>query len=59
MSVNVKPGDTVKAGDILLILESMKIKNEITSPQDGTVAAVHVEEGKYVKRREPLVDIEG
>ena len=59
VSVNVKPGDTVKTGDILLILESMKIKNEITSPQDGTVAAVHVEEGAYVKRREPLVDIEG
>lgn len=59
VSVNVKVGDTVKAGDVLLILDSMKIKNEIKSPQDGTVAAVHVEEGKYVKRREPLVDIEG
>ena len=59
IAVNVKVGDPVKAGDILLILESMKIKNEITAPQAGTVKALHVTEGKYVKRRDPLIEIEG
>jgi glutaconyl-CoA decarboxylase len=57
VSVNVKAGDAVKSGDVLLILESMKIKNEITAPQDGTVSEVFVAEGQYVKRREQLVDI--
>ncbi len=57
VSVNVKTGDAVKSGDVLLILESMKIKNEITAPQDGTVSEVFVAEGQYVKRREQLVDI--
>jgi len=58
LSVSVKPGDSVKTGDILLVLESMKIKNEITAPQDGTIKEVYVGEGQYVKRREQLVDIE-
>ncbi len=57
VSVNVKVGDAVKSGDVLLILESMKIKNEITAPQDGTVSELFVAEGQYVKRREQLVDI--
>lgn len=57
VSVNVKAGDAVKSGDVLLVLESMKIKNEITAPQDGTVSEVFVAEGQYVKRREQLVDI--
>lgn len=57
VSVKVKAGDTVKAGDVLLVLESMKIKNEITAPQDGTVSEIYVAEGQYVKRREQLVDI--
>jgi biotin carboxyl carrier protein len=59
VSVNVKVGDSVKAGDILLVLESMKIQNEIPSPKDGKIKEVLVAEGKYVKRREPLVAIEG
>ena len=58
LSVSVKPGDSVKTGDILLVLESMKIKNEITAPQGGAVKEVFVGEGQYVKRREQLVDIE-
>lgn len=48
----------MESGDVLLILESMKIKNEITAPQAGTIKEVFVGEGQYVKRREQLVDIE-
>ena len=59
ISVNVKVGDSVKVGDVLFILESMKIKNEIKSPQDGKIKEILVTEGQYVKRRETLVDIEG
>ena len=59
ISVNVKVGDSVKVGDVLFILESMKIKNEIKSPQDGKINEILVTEGQYVKRRETLVDIEG
>lgn len=59
VSIKVKTGDVVKAGDILLILESMKIENEIPAPRDGKIKQIFVAEGKYVRRREPLVAIEG
>lgn len=49
LSVNVKDGDTVKKGDILLILEAMKMENEILAPADGTVAAVSVTKGQTVE----------
>jgi glutaconyl-CoA decarboxylase len=42
LSVNVKDGDQVKKGDILLILEAMKMENEIMAPADGIVEKVLV-----------------
>ncbi len=57
ISIKVKVGDAVKAGDVLLVLESMKIQNEITAPRDGTIKEILVTEGKYVKRRESLISI--
>lgn len=48
LDVRVKPGDSVKAGDTLLILEAMKMENEISAPQDGTVAGVNVRKGDVV-----------
>ena len=59
VSVRVKSGDVVKVGDVLLILDSMKIQNEIRAPREGKIKEVFVSEGKYVRRREPLVEIEG
>jgi biotin carboxyl carrier protein len=59
MSIKVKLGDPVNVGDVLLILESMKIQNEIPAPRDGRIKEICVTEGKYVRRREPLVAIEG
>ena len=47
-SRKVKPGDSVKAGDTLLILEAMKMENEISAPQDGTVATIDVRKGDVV-----------
>ncbi len=48
LDVKVKAGDSVKAGDTLVILEAMKMENEISAPQDGTVASVNVRKGDVV-----------
>jgi len=59
VSIRVKGGDEVKAGDVLLILDSMKIQNEIRAPREGKIREVFVSEGKYVRRKEALLAIEG
>jgi acetyl-CoA carboxylase biotin carboxyl carrier protein len=51
----VSVGDTVKAGDTLLIVEAMKVMNPITSPKTGTVKAVNVSDGQPVEFDQPLV----
>lgn len=48
LDVRVQPGASVKAGDTLMILEAMKMENEISAPQDGTVASVNVRKGDTV-----------
>lgn len=58
LSVKVKAGDGVKQGDILLILEAMKMENEIKAPADGTVKEVLVLEGARVADGETMVVIE-
>ena len=49
LSVNVQNGASVKKGDVLLVLEAMKMENEITCPCDGTVASVNVTKGSTVE----------
>ena len=46
--INVKAGDSVKKGDVLLVLEAMKMENDICAPADGTVLAVQVNQGETV-----------
>ena len=48
-------GAAVKAGDVLLILEAMKMQNEITADADGTVKKFNVAAGQSVKAHESLV----
>ena len=55
LDVKVKPGDSVKAGDTLLILEAMKMENEISAPQDGTIASVNVRKGDVVNSGDLLI----
>lgn len=49
LSVNVQNGAAVKKGDILFILEAMKMENEIMSPCDGTVLSVNTSKGAAVE----------
>ena len=48
LSVNVQNGAVVKKGDVLMILEAMKMENEIMSPVDGTIASINVQSGASV-----------
>ena len=59
ISVNVKVGDEVKEGDILCILESMKMENPILAPVDGTISEVGVGADQVVKPGETIAIIEG
>ncbi len=49
VSVKASVGQKVKKGDVILILEAMKMENEIVSPQDGTVASINVSAGQSVE----------
>lgn len=57
MSIAVKPGDAVKAGDVLCILEAMKMENEIVAPKDATVASVNVNQGQSVNSGDLLISL--
>jgi biotin carboxyl carrier protein len=53
--VAVQPGDRVQANDLLLVLEAMKMENEIRAPRAGTVKEVRVSAGDRVNQGDPLV----
>lgn len=57
VKVNVTEGATIKKGDVLVVLEAMKMENEIMSPVDGTVAQVNVAKGAAVNSGDLLVVI--
>ena len=57
LKVNVTAGQAVKAGSVLVVLEAMKMENEIMAPKDGTVTQVVVSKGSSVDTGAPLVVI--
>ena len=58
LALNVKVGDQVKENDPLLILEAMKMENNIIADKSGVVSAIHVTVGKQVLQGDPLIEIE-
>ena len=48
LDIKVSEGKTVKSGDVLMILEAMKMENEILAPQDGVISSVNVTKGAAV-----------
>ena len=58
LSIDIKPGDTVKKGDVLVILEAMKMEHRITAPRDGIVGSVQTEVGEQVENEQLLVTLE-
>jgi len=58
LSVKIKKGDLVKTGEVLLILEAMKMETEISAPQNGTVKEIFVKEGEMVETENKLLIIE-
>lgn len=57
INVSIKEGATVKKGDLLFVLEAMKMENEIVSPVEGTVISVEVTKGQSVNTEDLLAVI--
>jgi len=58
ISINVKKGQQVKVGDVVIILEAMKMEQEIKSSLEGTVGDIPVAEGDTVKKEQALIIVE-
>lgn len=58
IDIPVEEGQEVEEGDVLLILESMKMQNELTSPRQGTVSRIKVEVHENVDRKQTLLIVE-
>ena len=56
-NILVKEGQSVKRGDVVAILEAMKMENEIIAPVDGTISTIHVEKGQNVNLGDVILKI--
>ncbi len=57
MKINVAVGDAVKKGDVICVLEAMKMENDIVATADGTIASVNVTKGASVQTDEVVATI--
>ena len=55
--VNVAPGQVIKSGEVIMLLEAMKMETEVRSPESGTVQAVLVKEGDVVQVGDILLTV--
>lgn len=58
LSIKVKPGSKVQEGDVIMILEAMKMENEILAPQAGKIATIEIDEGATVDTGDLLATME-
>jgi acetyl/propionyl-CoA carboxylase alpha subunit len=58
ITINVKPGDTVKKGDILMLLEAMKMELPVRAPHEGTVRTIRCREGELVEAEAVLLELQ-
>lgn len=56
--IQVKVGDIVESGDMLMILEAMKMNNEVKALVGGKIKAIHVKEGNMVRKNQLIIDFE-
>jgi biotin carboxyl carrier protein len=57
VTIPVAEGDPVKKGQVLLILESMKMQNELKSPKDGTIHRIRIKAGETVEQKQALLSV--
>ena len=58
VEIRVAPGDVIEAGTTVVVLEAMKMQNEVHIPLDGAVTAVHVEARDSVEQGQLLIEYE-
>ena len=58
VAINVAPGQTVNTGDVLVVLEAMKMELAVTAPHDGRVTALQCRVGELVQPGIPLIELE-
>ncbi|HHX23757.1 MAG TPA: acetyl-CoA carboxylase biotin carboxyl carrier protein subunit, partial [Thermoanaerobacterales bacterium] len=58
MSIKKKAGDNIQKGDVLMILEAMKMENEIIAPEDGVITSIDTSEGASVNTGDILATFE-
>jgi len=57
ISIPVQEGQVIQKGDVLVVLESMKMQNELRSPRDGKVIRVRVKVGDRVEQKETMLSV--
>ena len=58
LDVKVSPGDSVTTSDVVLVLEAMKMENNIKAPAEGVVKSIEIEKGQAVEKNQVLVTFE-
>ncbi len=56
--IHIRKGSRVKEGDVLLVLEAMKMRNNIVSPVDGKITKINVKKGDTVAKNQLLIELE-
>ncbi len=58
LDIKIAPGDEVEEGDVILVLEAMKMENMIKSPGAGKIKSIKIEKGEAVEKGQVLIEVE-